>query len=62
MKPATNRDALIAVLHNLLSNAIKYNVMGGSVTCSFDKEGDHVVLRLANTRLAVARTPCSSSP
>ena len=41
------------ILRNLMENAIKYNVPGGSVTVTTRREGDSVLLEVADTGLGI---------
>ena len=41
------------ILRNLMENAIKYNVPGGSVAVTTRREGDSVLLEVADTGLGI---------
>lgn len=47
------RRLLQEIVYNLCDNAVKYNVDGGSVTVSVNREGDHTVLTVADTGIGI---------
>ncbi|GIV57061.1 MAG: two-component sensor histidine kinase [Candidatus Kapaibacterium sp.] len=49
-----DRDRIGQVLANLLSNAIKYNVPGGSVTLTVEREDGRVLVSVADTGIGIA--------
>jgi signal transduction histidine kinase/CheY-like chemotaxis protein len=49
-----DRQRLRQVILNLLSNAVKYNVPGGTVTLSVDREGERVRINVADTGPGIA--------
>jgi len=48
-----DKERLSQVLTNLIDNAIKYNVPNGSVTVSARKDGDEVLVRIADTGIGI---------
>ncbi|RMF35031.1 MAG: two-component sensor histidine kinase [Chlorobiota bacterium] len=49
-----DRDRIGQVLANLLSNAIKYNVPGGSVMLTVERENGRVLVSVADTGIGIA--------
>lgn len=47
------RGLVEEIVQNLCSNAVKYNVDGGKVDVSVNKEGDHIVLTVADTGIGI---------
>ncbi len=46
-------DDLYQIIFNLAENGIKYNVPGGKLTISLDREGDNAVVRVADTGVGI---------
>ena len=46
-------DDLYQVAFNLMENAVKYNLPGGTVTVTLEREGDQVVLRVEDTGVGI---------
>jgi signal transduction histidine kinase len=42
------------VFNNLISNAIKYNVDGGKVTCTIEKSGSRIIIKISDTGFGIA--------
>ncbi len=50
-----DHDALKRIFDNLVSNAIKYNVLGGDITVSCNKENNFWQLKISDTGIGIAQ-------
>lgn len=53
LSAATNAEAFDVIVNNLASNAVKYTPAGGRVSVSVRREGDTVVLEVADTGIGI---------
>jgi two-component system phosphate regulon sensor histidine kinase PhoR len=53
-----DRESIGHIMINLLDNAIKYNVPGGQIIISNVKEGDSVIIDIADTGIGIPAEAC----